>query len=89
MAAFAAGVDEILVEQAKPMRANPGPAEHAWVTQFNDLCSWLAQRPTDGRAAATSSEARRPPYFPKVSTGIAEGRPRPLRTPGRQGKGTI
>jgi uncharacterized oxidoreductase len=37
MAAFGTGADEILVEQAKPMRANPGPAEHAWVTEFNDL----------------------------------------------------
>ena len=37
MAAFGTDADEILVEQARPMRANPGPNEHAWVTQFNDL----------------------------------------------------
>jgi len=29
--------EEILVGQASQMRANPGPNEHAWVTQFNDL----------------------------------------------------
>jgi uncharacterized oxidoreductase len=29
--------DEILVGQAPNMRANPGPNEHGWVTQFNDL----------------------------------------------------
>ena len=29
--------DEILVEQAKPFRNNPGPNESALVTQFNDL----------------------------------------------------
>lgn len=29
--------EEILVGPAVQMRANPGPAEHAWVTQFNDL----------------------------------------------------
>src|SRR6267378_4697996 len=27
---------EVLVEQAKPFRNNPGPSEHALVTQFND-----------------------------------------------------
>jgi uncharacterized oxidoreductase len=37
MAAFATGADEILVEKARPMRANPGPGEHAWVREFNDL----------------------------------------------------
>jgi uncharacterized oxidoreductase len=37
MAQFASGVDEILVGQAPQMRANPGPNEHAWVTEFNDL----------------------------------------------------
>jgi len=36
MAQFALGADEILVGQAEQMRANPGPAEHAWVTEFND-----------------------------------------------------
>jgi uncharacterized oxidoreductase len=29
--------EEILVEQAKPLRNNPGPNEGAFVTQFNDL----------------------------------------------------
>jgi uncharacterized oxidoreductase len=29
--------DEILVEQAKPFRNNPGPNESALVTQFNDM----------------------------------------------------
>ncbi|QHN03064.1 SDR family NAD(P)-dependent oxidoreductase [Granulicella sp. WH15] len=28
--------DEILVEVAKPLRANPGPAEHAFVNGFNE-----------------------------------------------------
>ena len=28
--------DEVLVEQAKPFRNNPGPNESALVTQFND-----------------------------------------------------
>ncbi len=28
--------DEILVEAAKPLRANPGPAEHAFVNSFNE-----------------------------------------------------
>lgn len=28
--------EEILVGPAVQMRANPGPGEHAWVTQFND-----------------------------------------------------
>ncbi|GAA0309029.1 SDR family oxidoreductase [Sphingomonas oligophenolica] len=36
MAEFAGGADEILVGQAAFMRANPGPDEHAWVTEFND-----------------------------------------------------
>ena len=31
------GVDEVLVAPAPDMRANPGPNEHAWVTQFNDM----------------------------------------------------
>ena len=29
--------EEILVEQAKPFRNNPGPNESALVTQFNDM----------------------------------------------------
>ena len=29
--------DEILVGPAVSMRANPGPGEHAWVNEFNDL----------------------------------------------------
>ena len=28
--------DEILVERAKPLRANPGPAEHTFVNAFNE-----------------------------------------------------
>jgi uncharacterized oxidoreductase len=28
--------DEILVEAAKPLRANPGPHEHALVNGFNE-----------------------------------------------------
>jgi uncharacterized oxidoreductase len=31
------GADEILVAPADAMRANPGPNEHAWVNQFNDI----------------------------------------------------
>jgi len=27
---------EILVEAAKPLRANPGPGEHALVNEFNE-----------------------------------------------------
>ncbi|EJM72332.1 SDR family oxidoreductase [Pseudomonas sp. KB_15] len=37
MAQFESGVDEILVAPAEAMRANPGPNEHAWVNQFNDM----------------------------------------------------
>ena len=29
--------EEILVEQAKPFRNNPGPNESGLVTQFNDM----------------------------------------------------
>jgi uncharacterized oxidoreductase len=29
--------NEILVGPAVSMRANPGPGEHAWVNEFNDL----------------------------------------------------
>jgi uncharacterized oxidoreductase len=32
--------NEILVGQAVDMRANPGPGEHAWVNQFNEM--WAA-----------------------------------------------
>jgi uncharacterized oxidoreductase len=32
-----ADADEVLVERAKPMRNNVGPAEGAFVTQFNDM----------------------------------------------------
>jgi uncharacterized oxidoreductase len=28
--------EEVLVESAKALRNNPGPSEHALVTQFND-----------------------------------------------------
>jgi uncharacterized oxidoreductase len=31
------GTDEVLVAPAESMRANPGPNEHAWVKQFNDM----------------------------------------------------
>jgi len=34
---FGTDADEILVEQAKPFRNNPGPNESALVTQFNDM----------------------------------------------------
>ena len=37
MAMLATDTDEILVGQAPQMRANPGPTEHLWVKQFNDL----------------------------------------------------
>ncbi len=37
MATLGTGAEEILVEQAKPIRANPGLGEHAFVTQFNDM----------------------------------------------------
>ena len=37
MEQLATDVDEILVGQAPQMRANPGPGEHAFVTQFNDM----------------------------------------------------
>lgn len=37
MQMLATDAEEILVGQAPQMRANPGPQEHAWVTQFNDL----------------------------------------------------
>ena len=37
MKQFESGADEILVAPAQAMRANPGPNEHAWVNQFNDM----------------------------------------------------
>ena len=37
MAMLATDADEVLVGQAPQMRANPGPQEHVWVNQFNDL----------------------------------------------------
>ena len=37
MAMLATDAEEILVGQAPQMRANPGPQEHVWVNQFNDL----------------------------------------------------
>jgi uncharacterized oxidoreductase len=48
MAMLATNADEILVGQAPQMRANPGPREHGWVNQFNDL---IAAGPPLGRAA--------------------------------------
>lgn len=45
MKQFESGVDEILVSPAEAMRANPGPNEHAWVNQFNDI---VANGPTFG-----------------------------------------
>lgn len=35
IAVLGTDADEILVEAAKPMRANPGPGEHAFVSGFN------------------------------------------------------
>jgi uncharacterized oxidoreductase len=35
MAALATDADEILVERAQALRANPGPGEMAFVTEFN------------------------------------------------------
>ena len=37
MAMLATDAEEILVGQAPQMRTNPGPQEHGWVNQFNDL----------------------------------------------------
>jgi uncharacterized oxidoreductase len=37
--ALETATEEVLVERAKPMRANPGADEHAFVTQFNDILS--------------------------------------------------
>lgn len=38
--------DEILVEMAKPLRANPGPSEHALVNQFNEQLIALFSKPS-------------------------------------------
>jgi len=37
MRLLATDAEEVLVGQAPQMRANPGPGEHAWVRQFNDM----------------------------------------------------
>jgi uncharacterized oxidoreductase len=37
MEQLATDADEILVGPAPQMRANPGPNEHVWVTEFNDM----------------------------------------------------
>ena len=43
LAKLATDADEILVERARPLRDNAGPAEHAFVDQFNT--GWLAVAP--------------------------------------------
>ena len=37
IAVLGTDVSEVLVERAKPMRANPGPGEYVFVEQFNDI----------------------------------------------------
>jgi uncharacterized oxidoreductase len=37
IAVLGTGTDEVLVERAKGMRANPGANEHAFVNQFNEI----------------------------------------------------
>jgi uncharacterized oxidoreductase len=37
IAALGADTDEVLVERAKVLRANPGVNEYAFVNQFNDM----------------------------------------------------
>ncbi|GAB3470964.1 hypothetical protein GCM10027321_42120 [Massilia terrae] len=37
MAGLATGADEVVVEQAKQLRANPGPNEHALVNGLNEM----------------------------------------------------
>lgn len=37
IAVLGTDTDEVLVERAKDMRANPGVNEHAFVNQFNDI----------------------------------------------------
>jgi uncharacterized oxidoreductase len=39
MAVLGTDVDEILVEEAKALRANAGPREHDFVNRFNELVS--------------------------------------------------
>jgi uncharacterized oxidoreductase len=41
MTALGTDAEEVLVEQARMMRSNPGPQEHAFVTQFNDMMAGL------------------------------------------------
>jgi uncharacterized oxidoreductase len=41
MAALGTDAEEVLVEQARVLRNNPGPQEHAFVTQFNDMMAGL------------------------------------------------
>ena len=43
MGVFATGADEILVESAKPFRANVGPNEHGFVDAFNAQMLSLTQ----------------------------------------------
>jgi uncharacterized oxidoreductase len=43
---LATDTDEILVEMAKPLRANPGPNEHALVNQFNEQLLALFSSPS-------------------------------------------
>lgn len=37
IAQLESGASEVLVEPAPAMRENPGPNEHAWVNEFNDM----------------------------------------------------
>ncbi len=45
MAALGTDAEEVLVEEARLFRANPGPGEHALVNQFNDILA--ANPPAD------------------------------------------
>ncbi len=40
--ALGTDAEEVIVEQAKAIRNNPGPYEHAFVKQFNDMMSGVA-----------------------------------------------
>ncbi len=42
IAALATDAEEVIVEQAKPVRNNPGPHEHAFVNRFNDMMAGIA-----------------------------------------------